>query len=83
MEKTPRPMPSILLSVSLGALFGLLAAASAYIILYREYSHHFVDASKARLLAFKGALAAFLLFVGLSAVVGFVIAHFVIPPASG
>ena len=60
-------------------LFGTLAGATAYIIFYREYIHHFVDISKARAMALRGAVTAFLLFLGLSVIAGFVISYFAMP----
>jgi len=72
-------MPWISLLLSLGVLFGALAGAAAYIIFYREYLHHFVDANKARVLALRGALTAFLFFLGLSVVAGYVIMRFITP----
>jgi hypothetical protein len=63
---------------ALGVLFGLLGSAIAYIIFYREYSHHFTSARRARNLALKGALVAFLFFVGLSIVSGYVITHYIV-----
>jgi hypothetical protein len=72
-------MPWISLFLSLGVLFGALAGAAAYTIFYREYLHHFVNANKARVLALRGALTAFLVFVGISVVAGYVITHFIIP----
>ncbi len=76
-------MISMSLFVSLGVLFGALGSATAYIIFYREYQHHFVDANKVRAMAFRGALTAFLFFVGFSLLAGFVITRFVIPDVVG
>jgi hypothetical protein len=72
-------MMSIGLFLGLGVLFGTLGSATAYIIFYREYVHHFVDTRKARAMALRGAVTAFLFFVGLSLAAGFVITHFVLP----
>jgi len=71
-------MPWTSLFLSLGLVFGALAGTSAYIILYREYAHHFKSAGEARLRALKGALFAFLFFVGLSLTSGYVISHFIV-----
>jgi hypothetical protein len=60
-----------------------VASASAYIIFYREYQHQFVDTNKARAMALKGALTAFLFLVALSVIAGFVIMHFVVPGGAG
>lgn len=62
----------------LGLIFGALAGASAYIIFYREYIHHFKTAAEARVQALQGALFAFLFFVGLSLISGYVISHFIV-----
>ncbi len=76
-------MSSLSLFLALGVLFGALASATAYVIFYREYTHHFVESNKARAMALKGALTAFVFFVVLSVIAGLVITHFVIPAASG
>ena len=76
-------MVSIGLFLGLGVLFGTLGGTTAYIIFYREYIHHFVDAGKARGMALRGALTAFLFFLALSVIAGFVISYFVIPQSSG
>jgi len=64
--------------LSMGILFGAFAGPMAYIIFYREYIHHFGH-QKARSLAFRGALVAFLFFVGLSIVSGYVIIRYIVP----
>jgi hypothetical protein len=71
-------MPWTSLFLSLGLIFGALAGTSAYIILYGEYIRHFKSAGKARSLALKGALFAFLFFVGLSLTSGYVLSHFIV-----
>ncbi len=76
-------MSSLSLFLALGVLFGALASATAYVIFCREYTHHFVESNKARAMALKGALTAFVFFVVLSVIAGIVITHFVIPAASG
>lgn len=76
-------MISMSLFLGLGVLFGALGSATAYIIFYREYVHHFVDTNKARTMALRGAVTAFLFFVGLSLIAGVVITYFIIPQASG
>ena len=68
----------ISLFLSLGLIFGVLAGTAAYVILYREYVHHFKSSGKARWLALEGALFALLLFVGLSLISGYVLSHFVV-----
>ena len=72
-------MGSMSLFLAMGALFGALGAATAYIIFYREYIHHFPDVHKARIMALRGALTAFLFFLAFSAIAGFVFSRFVVP----
>lgn len=72
-------MPLIKISLSMGVLFGALASLMVYIIFYREYIHHFEHA-KARSMALRGALSAFLFVVGLSVISALVILRFVVPP---
>jgi hypothetical protein len=76
-------MISMYAFLGLGVLFGALASGTAYIIFYREYVHHFVDTNKVRAMALRGAITAFLFFVGFSMLAGFVITRFVIPPGFG
>jgi hypothetical protein len=73
-------MPWTSLFFSLGLIFGALAGTSAYLIFYREYIHHFKTAAEARVRALQGALFAFLFFVVLSFISGYVISHFVVSP---
>jgi hypothetical protein len=47
----------------LGGMFGLLAAASAFVIAYDEYLHHFADRRTARRMAAQTAVTAFLFFL--------------------
>jgi hypothetical protein len=63
---------SWILFFSLGVLFGALAGAIAYIVLYQDYIRRF-STSEARARALQGALVAFLIFLGLSIVSGYVI----------
>ena len=72
-------MPWFSLFLSLGLIFGALAGSTAFIILYREYVHHFKTAGEARAHALKGALVAFLFFVGIALISGYVISHFIVP----
>jgi|GEM_PF-4003414 len=75
-------MTPLLLFVGFGVLFGAFGSATAYIIFYREYIHHFA-AARARGLAFRGALTAFLFFVMFSLLAGWVITRYVIPVGAG
>ena len=56
-------MPSLLLPLLLGSIFGALAAAAAFLITYQEYTHHFPDKARPRQMALRMALVAFLFFV--------------------
>jgi hypothetical protein len=56
-------MPSLLLPLLLGSIFGALAAVSAYLITYQEYIRHFPDKARPRKMALRMALVAFLFFV--------------------
>lgn len=70
-------MFGISLFLGLGAPFGALAGAMAYVILYGEYSRHFPkNPRRARRMALEGALIAFLVFVVLAAVSGYVIVRY-------
>ena len=71
-------MLGITFFLALGILFGLLGSATAYIIMYREYSHHFTSAKRVRTAALRSALVAFLFFLGLSVVSGYVITHYLV-----
>lgn len=72
-------MPWFSLFMSLGLIFGAMAGAMAFIIMYREYVHHFKTARQARSHALKGALVAFLFFVGMTLASGYVISHVIVP----
>lgn len=60
----------IMVSV-IGALFSVLAAIIAYVILYGEYVRHFADRSKPRKMALQGAAIAFLVFFILTIAFGY------------
>jgi hypothetical protein len=53
--------------VILGAMFGLLAAACAFVIAYAEYQHHFPGKRQPLVMALQTALMAFLFFFLFSA----------------
>jgi hypothetical protein len=53
----------ILLPLILGSIFGILAGASAYLITYQEYIHHFPDKIRPRKMALRMAIVAFFFFV--------------------
>ncbi len=59
----------------LGAFFGFFGGIMAFIIAYDEYTRHFRDKSKPFWMAFEMAVLAFLVFVALSIIVGFVLSN--------
>jgi H+/Cl- antiporter ClcA len=65
--------PMFGLFVVLGALFGLLAGACAFVIAYAEYQRHFPGRRKPLQMALQTALVAFLFFFLLSAVLPWVL----------
>ena len=68
--------PVITIVTFIGALFGLLASILAYVILYREYQHHFVDGARPRKMALQGALVTLLVFLALSITFGYAAQYF-------
>jgi hypothetical protein len=70
--------PWLSLFLLLGAFWGASGAGTAYSILYRKYRQDVADENKAVLLALRGALTTFLLFLVLWAAVGYVIAKLVL-----
>ncbi len=64
---------SLTLFILLGAIFGLLAGASAYVISYEEYKKHFLGGKEPFKIAFRMAIVAFFFFFGLSVVVGYIL----------
>jgi hypothetical protein len=59
----------------LGGFFGFFGSIMAFIIAYDESKHHFRDKSKPFWMAFEMAVLAFLVFVALSIIVGFVLSN--------
>lgn len=62
-----------LLFLSIGLLFSVLAAASAYLITYNEYIHHFPTAQQARKHSLQSALVAFIALLVLAVLSGFLL----------
>jgi hypothetical protein len=63
-------MQQLELPLMIGAGFGVLGAAMAYLITYEEYSHHFVDRRQARLMSLRTSVVSFfaLLIISLAAI---------------
>ena len=59
----------------IGGVFGFFGSIMAFIITYDEYRRHFRDKSKPFWMAFEMAVLAFLVFVALSIIVGFVLSN--------
>jgi len=64
------------LLVMIGLMFSPLAALMAFVITYEEYTHHYPDKRKPLRLAAQAAAVTFVVFLALSAFIGFVAAHF-------
>ena len=62
----------------IGIIFGLLAAASAFAIVWQEYERHQFTRKRLFKEAFQAAIFAFVVFLISSLIVGFVLKHFVI-----
>ena len=58
--------PSLGFFVVFGSLFGVLAAACAFVIAYGEYQHHFPDRLRPIRMALQTALITFLFFLAAS-----------------
>lgn len=65
-------------SVDIGLVFGLLAAATSHAIFYSEYVRHFKTRSMARNMSLRGAVFAFCVFFALSLVTGYLLTHYVL-----
>jgi len=65
-------------SIIIGIVFGLLAAASAFVIIWHEYEKHKFAGKRLFKEAFQTAIFTFAVFLILSFIIGFVLKHFVI-----
>jgi hypothetical protein len=70
-------MKFVSLSVAIALIFSPLASAMAFIITYGEYLHHYPDKKQPMKLAIEAALVAFAFFIGLSFLIGFLLADIV------
>ena len=68
----------LVFSVVIGIVFGLLAAASAFVITWYEYEKHKFTGKRIFKEAFQSAIFTFGIFLFLSFLVGILLARFVI-----
>ena len=66
------------ISIVIGIVFGLLAAASAFVITWHEYEKHKFTGKRLFKEAFQAAIFTFIVFLILSFIIGFVLKYFVI-----
>lgn len=65
-------------SIVMGVIFGFLAALAAFVITWQEYERHKFTGKRLFIQAFKTAIFAFLIFLILSVIIGFLIMRFFI-----
>jgi hypothetical protein len=65
------------MSIAIGLFFSPLASATAFLITYSEYLHHYPDKKQPRKLATQAAITTFIVFLMLSIVVGFLLERIV------
>ena len=68
----------LVFSIVIGIIFGFLAALAAFVITYNEYEKHKFTGKRLFMQAFQTAIFTFLIFLLLSVLIGFLLAHFVI-----
>jgi len=68
----------LIFSIVIGIIFGFLAALAAFVITYNEYEKHKFTGKRLFMQAFQTAIFTFLVFLLLSVLIGFILAHFVI-----
>ena len=68
----------LVISIVIGIVFGLVAAASAFVITWHEYEKHKFTGKRLFRQAFQAAIFTFIVFLLLSLLVGFFLARFVI-----
>lgn len=71
----PDSLGSLAGLVAVGLLFGALGGLTAFLIAYREWSHHFPTRRQALRLALRAAVAAFALLVTLTTFLGALLDH--------
>ena len=62
--------------LSFGLVFGSLAGLMAYLISFKEYSHHYRARKKPRKMALGSAALAFLIFFALAAATGLLFTNY-------
>ncbi|HTP02780.1 MAG TPA: hypothetical protein VMJ64_15500 [Anaerolineales bacterium] len=70
-------MQFVPLSIAIALIFSPLASAAAYMITYSEYVHHYPNNSQPTRLAIEAAVAAFIFFMGVSFIVGFLLENII------
>jgi len=73
----------LVFSIVIGIIFGFLAALAAFVITYNEYEKHKFTGKRLFMQAFQTAFFTFFIFLLLSVLIGFLLAHFVISRVSG
>ena len=65
--------PERIVVIIIAAFAGCFAGATAYLISYQEYLHHFPDKRKPRRMALEAALLAFAFFFGIGVILAIVL----------
>jgi len=68
----------LVISIVIGIVFGLVAAASAFVITWHEYEKHKFTGKRLFKEAFQTAIFTLCIFLLLSLLIGFLLARFVI-----
>jgi len=68
----------LIFSIVIGIIFGLLASLAAFVITWHEYEKHKFTGKRLFMQAFQTGIFTFLVFLLLSVLIGFLLAHFVI-----
>lgn len=64
-------MPAFFIIIIIGAGFALLAAISAFLIAYNEYSRHFIDKRRAVKISLETASVMFIVFIAITVITAF------------
>ena len=70
----------IAMVLSIGIVFGIVASIMAFLITYEEYVHHYIGRQEPLRASFQTALFAFIVFVALSLIVGWLFSHVSLMP---
>ena len=68
-------MPASFVIIIIGAGFALLAAISAFLITYNEYSHHFTDKKRAIKISLETSLVIFIVFIAVTVITVFTLSR--------